>query len=84
MYNLQAGKQCLCRFLLPCNLGRCQNVPNAEFTGSTSYDAKVIGVADAVDDRFNVIMNNGQVFLLSADKNINRVFDGTRFSFRNS
>lgn len=59
-------------------------MPNAEFTGSTSYDAKVIGVVDAVDDRFNVIMNNGQVFLLSTDKNINRFFDGIRLSLRRS
>ena len=66
MFQLQSGKQCLCRYMLPSCLSKSQTSLNLDFpdTSSVSHDLKIIGLADAVEGRINVIVNNGQVCLL--------------------
>ncbi|XP_075671418.1 anaphase-promoting complex subunit 1 isoform X2 [Castanea sativa] len=61
---LYSGKQCLCRYMLPSCLGKSQPLLNLDFpdTSSVSHDLKIIGLADAVEGRINVIVNNGQMF----------------------
>ncbi|CAA6654742.1 unnamed protein product [Spirodela intermedia] len=49
---LYSGKQCLCRYVLPCGLGRI----------AIYNDLKITGVADPVRGRINVIVDNGQMF----------------------
>ncbi len=65
MLQLQSGKQILCRYLLPSGLSTSQASLNFDFpdTSSVSLDLKIIGLADAVEGRINVIVNNGQVCL---------------------
>lgn len=65
MFQLQSGKQCLCRYMLPSCLRKSQPSLNLDFpdTSSVSHDLKIIGLADAVEGRINVIVNNGQVCL---------------------
>lgn len=65
MFQLQSGKQCLCRYMLPSCLSKSQPLVNLDFpdTSSVSHDLKIIGLADAVEGRINVIVNNGQVCL---------------------
>lgn len=61
--ELQSGRQCLCRYMLPSSLGKGQvsdNLMPSE-TVPILHDLKIIGLADAVDGRINVIVNNGQV-----------------------
>uniref|UniRef100_A0A2N9GLI6 Uncharacterized protein n=1 Tax=Fagus sylvatica TaxID=28930 RepID=A0A2N9GLI6_FAGSY len=61
---LYSGKQILCRYLLPSGLSTSQASLNFDFpdTSSVSFDLKIIGLADAVEGRINVIVNNGQMF----------------------
>nr|POE46089.1 anaphase-promoting complex subunit 1 [Quercus suber] len=61
---LYSGKQCLCRYMLPSCLSKNQASLNLDFpdTSSVSHDLKIIGLADAVEGRINVIVNNGQMF----------------------
>ncbi|KAM4104227.1 hypothetical protein ACJW30_06G141300 [Castanea mollissima] len=61
---LYSGKQCLCRYMLPSCLSKSQPSLNLDFpdTSSVSHDLKIIGLADAVEGRINVIVNNGQMF----------------------
>ncbi|KAL0003395.1 hypothetical protein SO802_017176 [Lithocarpus litseifolius] len=61
---LYSGKQCLCRYLLPSCLSKSQASLNLDFpdTSSVSHDLKIIGLADAVEGRITVIVNNGQMF----------------------
>lgn len=60
---LYSGKQCLCRYVLPPfqeHGGVSHNVKSLE--PPTSFqDVKVVGLADAVEGRINVILNNGQM-----------------------
>lgn len=55
----QSGKQCLCRYMLPSCLskGRFSEFPEK----SVSQGMKIVGLADAVEGRINVTVNNGQV-----------------------
>ncbi|XP_058110276.1 anaphase-promoting complex subunit 1 isoform X2 [Magnolia sinica] len=61
---LYSGKQCLCRYYLPYSLGKGLVSDNAESSELTTnfHDLKIIGLADAVDSKINIIVNNGQVF----------------------
>ena len=65
--KLQSGKQCLCRYVLPCELERSAMFNNGLTIHSISSnnDLKITGVADSVQGRFNVILDNGQVCYLS-------------------
>ncbi|XP_071734398.1 anaphase-promoting complex subunit 1 [Rutidosis leptorrhynchoides] len=60
---LYSGKQCLCRYILhpfQGNGGVSHNVKPLE-APTAFHDSKVIGLADAVEGRINVILNNGQI-----------------------
>ncbi|XVF84048.1 hypothetical protein PTKIN_Ptkin16aG0543300 [Pterospermum kingtungense] len=61
---LYSGKQCLCRYLLPQCLGKGHLSCNLGFSeaASVSHDLKIIGLADAVEARINVKVNNRQMF----------------------
>ncbi|KAJ9683860.1 hypothetical protein PVL29_016384 [Vitis rotundifolia] len=62
---LYSGKQCLCRYLLPCSLGNglvSSHTLDSSESASSFRDLKIVGLADAVDGRVNVIVNNGQMF----------------------
>ncbi|XP_048325794.2 anaphase-promoting complex subunit 1 isoform X1 [Ziziphus jujuba] len=61
---LYSGKQCLCRYLLPSGLSKARVAHNLEFqeTASVSHHPKIIGLADAIEGRVNVIVNKGQIF----------------------
>ncbi|GLT54489.1 hypothetical protein SLA2020_276820 [Shorea laevis] len=61
---LYSGKQCLCRYMLPSCLSKSLVSHNLDFpeTSSVWHDLKIIGLADAVEGRINVIANNGQMF----------------------
>lgn len=50
LLKLQCGKQCLCEFKLS-HLGKDQVL----------HDPKIVGLADAVEERINVIVNSGRV-----------------------
>ncbi|XP_050212163.1 anaphase-promoting complex subunit 1 isoform X2 [Mercurialis annua] len=52
---LYSGKQCLCKYMMPSSLVKGQTV-------SVHHDLKILGLADAVKGRVNLIMNNGQMF----------------------
>ncbi|CAB4301392.1 unnamed protein product [Prunus armeniaca] len=61
---LYSGKHCLCRYMLPCCLSKGRFSHKLEFpeTTSVSQGLKIIGLADAVEGRINVTVNNGQMF----------------------
>ncbi|KAA8539561.1 hypothetical protein F0562_026253 [Nyssa sinensis] len=61
---LYSGKQCLCRYMLPSCLGKGQVLDNVKPSEMASllHDLKIVGLADAVEGRINVIVNNGQIF----------------------
>ncbi|GMI87289.1 pollen calcium-binding protein 1, EMBRYO DEFECTIVE 2771, anaphase promoting complex 1 [Hibiscus trionum] len=61
---LYSGKHCLCRFLLPSSLGKGSLSCNLGFSeaASISHDLKIVGLADAVEARINVKVNNRQIF----------------------
>ncbi|KAJ9175912.1 hypothetical protein P3X46_014412 [Hevea brasiliensis] len=61
---LYSGKQCLCKYLLPSCLGKGRLSHNSEFSETVSipHDLKILGLADAVEGRVNLITNNGQMF----------------------
>ncbi|KAK2994888.1 hypothetical protein RJ640_002281 [Escallonia rubra] len=52
---LYSGKQCLCRYMLPPFLKPLEIAPALQ-------DLKIVGLADAVEGRVNVIANNGEIF----------------------
>lgn len=64
---MQSGKQCLCRYLLPQCLGKGHLSRNLGFSeaASVSHDLKIVGLADAVEARINVKVNNRQVLYVS-------------------
>eukprot|EP00257_Ricinus_communis_P020956 XP_015580327.1 anaphase-promoting complex subunit 1 [Ricinus communis] len=53
---LYSGKQCLCKYFMPSSLGK-------------SHDLKILGLADAVEGRVNLITNNGQMFRCALRRN---------------
>ncbi|XP_030534487.1 anaphase-promoting complex subunit 1 isoform X4 [Rhodamnia argentea] len=61
---LYSGKLCLCRYLLPSCLSRCRHLHNVEFSANVavSHDVKIVGLADAVEGRVNIVISNGQMF----------------------
>ncbi|GMH15411.1 hypothetical protein Nepgr_017252 [Nepenthes gracilis] len=59
---LYSGKQCLCKFILPSCFGKVQVSPSTVSAENSSIDVvKIIGLADAVRSRINVILSNGQM-----------------------
>ncbi|KAL5734362.1 hypothetical protein ACOSP7_032223 [Xanthoceras sorbifolium] len=68
---LYSGEKCLCRYLLPSSLLKGHLSHGLEFseTASVSHDLKIIGLADAVGGRINVIVNNGQMFRCALRRN---------------
>ncbi|GMN41281.1 hypothetical protein TIFTF001_010497 [Ficus carica] len=61
---LYSGKQCLCRYVLPSSLSKDRLSHNLDFPerASVSHDLKIIGVADAIEGRINIVVNSGQIF----------------------
>ncbi|KAJ1401187.1 putative anaphase-promoting complex subunit 1, partial [Sesbania bispinosa] len=61
---LYSGKQCLCRYVLPSCLNQDKILHDLELpeTSSLPNDLKITGLADAVEGRVNVIVNNRQMF----------------------
>lgn len=59
---MQSGKQCLCRYMLPplCK-GLLTHISELPDAASVSHESKIIGLTDAVEERLNIITNNGQV-----------------------
>uniref|UniRef100_A0A803M3V4 Anaphase-promoting complex subunit 1 n=1 Tax=Chenopodium quinoa TaxID=63459 RepID=A0A803M3V4_CHEQI len=65
-FFLYSGKQCLCKYTLPLFLGNHQlketiNPPKRRFI----HNVKIIGLADGVGARVNVILSNGQMLRCS-------------------
>ncbi|BAT81104.1 hypothetical protein VIGAN_03076200 [Vigna angularis var. angularis] len=60
---LYSGKQCLCKYVLPC-LNKDKILHDLEISEESSFrnDLKITGLADAVKGRVNVIVNNRQIF----------------------
>ncbi|RAL51299.1 hypothetical protein DM860_010801 [Cuscuta australis] len=60
---LYSGKQCLCKYVLPPSWGK-YHLPGNNHMGkkSVTHDLEVVGIADAVEERINLIMNNGQIY----------------------
>lgn len=63
---LYSGKQCLCRYMLPplCK-GLLTHISELPDAASVSHESKIIGLTDAVEERLNIITNNGQIFRCS-------------------
>ncbi|CAK9172112.1 unnamed protein product [Ilex paraguariensis] len=61
---LYSGKQCLCRYTLPSVLGKGQALRTLKSSeiASALLDVKIVGLADAVEGRVNVILTNGQIY----------------------
>ncbi|KAF5944722.1 hypothetical protein HYC85_018799 [Camellia sinensis] len=61
---LYSGKQCLCRYVLPSFLGKdpVSHTLEPSEIASALRDLKIVGLADAVEGRVNVIVNNGQIY----------------------
>ncbi|CAA2984556.1 anaphase-promoting complex subunit 1 [Olea europaea subsp. europaea] len=61
---LYSGKLCLCRYVMPSFLGGDQLLINPKLSGTkpTIHDLKIVGLADAVEGRINLNLNNGQVY----------------------
>ncbi|XP_027940557.1 anaphase-promoting complex subunit 1 isoform X2 [Vigna unguiculata] len=60
---LYSGKQCLCNYVLPClNKDKILHDPEISEESSLRNDLKITGLADAVEGRVNVIVNNRQIF----------------------
>ena len=59
---MQSGKQCLCRYMLPpvCK-GPLTHISELPDSASVSHESKIIELTDAVEERLNIITNNGQV-----------------------
>ncbi|KAG9140780.1 hypothetical protein Leryth_006968 [Lithospermum erythrorhizon] len=60
---LYSGKQCLCRYILPPFLND-QPLQRKKSTESSSKinDLKIVGLADAVEGRINVTLNNAMIY----------------------
>ncbi|KAK7320591.1 hypothetical protein VNO77_30211 [Canavalia gladiata] len=61
---LYSGKQCLCKYVLPSCLNKDKILHDLELPEKSSLpnDLKITGLADAVEGRVNVIVNNRQIF----------------------
>ncbi|XP_027331009.1 anaphase-promoting complex subunit 1 isoform X2 [Abrus precatorius] len=61
---LYSGKQCLCKYVLPSCLNKDKIMPDLELPEKSSLpnDLKITGLADSVEGRVNVIVNNRQIF----------------------
>ncbi|KAL8463255.1 hypothetical protein ACS0TY_034046 [Phlomoides rotata] len=58
---LYSGKLCLCKYVLPSCLGKEQLSRRMELSGTNiTCDLKIINLADAVEGRFNLVLNNGR------------------------
>ena len=60
---MQSGKQCLCRYTLPNELGKgffSNHELNSDISDTYS-DLKITSIADAVEGRINVTCSNGLV-----------------------
>ncbi|KAK9061061.1 hypothetical protein SSX86_018241 [Deinandra increscens subsp. villosa] len=57
---LYSGKQCLCRYILQGHASVSHSVRSLE-APNAFQDIKIVGLADAVEGRINVILNNGQM-----------------------
>ncbi|XP_048495602.1 anaphase-promoting complex subunit 1 isoform X2 [Beta vulgaris subsp. vulgaris] len=59
---LYSGKQCLCKYTLPLHLVNHHLKETISSPKSRDiYDVKIIGLADAIGARVNVMLNNGQM-----------------------
>ncbi|XP_057979662.1 anaphase-promoting complex subunit 1 isoform X2 [Malania oleifera] len=90
--NLYLGKQCLCRYSLSSCLDKGQALHNLESSkmACSFRDLKIVGLADAVEGRINVILSNGQMFRCAlrrspssslADDCITAMAEGLSFNF---
>lgn len=61
---MQSGKQCLCRYALPTELGKgfFSNYDLHSEISDTFSDLKITSIADAVEGRINVTCSNGLVW----------------------
>ncbi|KAK4436500.1 Anaphase-promoting complex subunit [Sesamum alatum] len=61
---LYSGKLCLCKYVLPFPLGKEQFSSGIKHSGTnnTILDLKIVDLADAVEGRVNIILNNGQKY----------------------
>eukprot|EP00268_Persea_americana_P044215 TRINITY_DN4466_c0_g1_i1.p1 TRINITY_DN4466_c0_g1~~TRINITY_DN4466_c0_g1_i1.p1 ORF type:complete len:1760 (-),score=299.95 TRINITY_DN4466_c0_g1_i1:451-5376(-) len=61
---LYSGKQCLCRYYLPSDMGKGLVSSSMGYFKLTAdrHDLRIVGLADAVGSKINVILNNGQMF----------------------
>lgn len=63
---LYSGNQCLCRYSLPSclgiNEGQLSHNPESSEMAYNLGDLKMVGLADFVDGRINVILKNGKMF----------------------
>ncbi|PIA32336.1 hypothetical protein AQUCO_04500142v1 [Aquilegia coerulea] len=61
---LYSGRNCLCRYMLPSGLGKGLVPSNAKSSESLGVrnDLRITGLEDAVEERVNVIVHNGQMF----------------------
>ncbi|KAF8652488.1 hypothetical protein HU200_062821 [Digitaria exilis] len=68
---MQSGKQCLCRYTLPTELGKAffSNYDLNPDISDTGSDLKITSIADAVEGRINVTCNNGLMLRCSLRKN---------------
>ncbi|KAF8720064.1 hypothetical protein HU200_024836 [Digitaria exilis] len=68
---LYSGKQCLCRYTLPTELGKAffSNYDLNPDISDTGSDLKITSIADAVEGRINVTCSNGLMLRCSLRKN---------------
>lgn len=56
--------------LPPMCKGPLTHISELPDTASTSHESKIIGLTDAVEERLNIITNNGQVSFMSSKAHI--------------
>lgn len=60
---LYSGKQCLCRYILPSSFGEDHILHDLKSSQTSSpTNTKIIGLADAVHGRVNIVVNSGQTY----------------------
>ncbi|KAL2248926.1 UNVERIFIED_CONTAM: Anaphase-promoting complex subunit 1 [Sesamum indicum] len=57
-----SGNLCLCKYILPFPLGKEQFLSGIKVSGTNNsiHDLKIVDLADAVEGRVNIVLNNGQ------------------------
>ncbi|KAL0402924.1 UNVERIFIED_CONTAM: Anaphase-promoting complex subunit, partial [Sesamum radiatum] len=57
-----SGNLCLCKYILPFPLGKEQFLSGIKRSGTNNsiHDVKIVDLADAVEGRVNIVLNNGQ------------------------